>query len=134
MAKNNNIVLVCLSVAVTEHFDQKQLGKKKVCLAYRSQSTIEGSQGGNEAGTEAETMEEHYFLACSRCLAQLPILHKSGLTTQEWHCLQQQAIKHPTDMPTGQSDGGTSSIVISSSQVCVGCVVWTKTRTNIISK
>jgi hypothetical protein len=24
--------------------------------------------------------------------------------------------------------------VISSSQVCVGCVVWTKTRTNIISK
>lgn len=65
-----------------KHFGQKQLGEKGlIWLTHpRSQSIIEGSQGGNlEAGTEMEVMQEHCLLACSPQLAQPSFSDISGL-------------------------------------------------------
>jgi hypothetical protein len=50
-----------------------------------SLSNIKGGKAGvqnrnMETGTEAETMEEHYLLACPLCLAQFDFLYPTYLT------------------------------------------------------
>ena len=48
-------MLPCISVAVTEHLDEKHVGEKRVCLANRLLSIIKESHCGNlEAGPEAD--------------------------------------------------------------------------------
>jgi hypothetical protein len=63
-------LVVCVSLAVMKHNDQKQVGEERACLGYTSiaQFTTEGNQDRNlEAGADAEATEEFCFLACSSC-------------------------------------------------------------------
>ena len=47
---------------------------------------IQGSQGRNlEAGTEAETMGDHYLLTPSLWVAQLNLLYTPELYAHGWH-------------------------------------------------
>jgi hypothetical protein len=77
--------------------NQTQLGQERVCLAYWLQSTMEESRGRNlEAGTEAETIEEHCLLACFSWLAQPALFHNSVPPAQRWHCPQCAGPSHVT--------------------------------------
>lgn len=62
----------------------KRVGKEKVYLVYlsRSQSIIEGSQEGTQAGTQTEITEECCLLAHSQDQAQLVFLYSTG--HREW--------------------------------------------------
>jgi hypothetical protein len=44
-----------------------------------------GTQAGQEAGADAEAMEEYYLLACFSWLAQLAFLYNPRLPVQGWY-------------------------------------------------
>lgn len=70
-------VSVCLSYSSLVEIKHRDLGKKELLLFYIStlHSTIERVQGRNqEAGTQAEVIEDYCFLACSSLFAQLVYL------------------------------------------------------------
>jgi hypothetical protein len=86
------ICLSLLSIGMIKPHDQKQLGIKGVMSTTippiptpppLSQSITEGCQGrslsrSQETSTEAKTVEEHRFWACSPGFAQLALLHNLG--------------------------------------------------------
>lgn len=41
-----------------------------------------------ETGTKADTVEGHFPLTCSSCLALFAFLHSSGAPAQGWYCPQ----------------------------------------------
>lgn len=106
---------------------KSNLGKKGFIwfTLLRHSPTLKGVSEGTpgrdlETGTDAEGMEEHGLLACS-----LPAQHgttRSGLDPPTPR-------RCPTDGPTGQSDGGSSSVVVPCSQMTLTAQVDTQNRT-----
>ena len=72
--KTDNPPCLRLIIAVKKHHGQKQVGEKRVHLAYPFTflSVIEGGQdrNSNRAAADAEAMEGCYLLPCSSGLAQ----------------------------------------------------------------
>ena len=70
-------VLVRVSIPAQNIMTKKQIDEKSVYLAYTStccsspKEVKTGTHTGQEAGTDTETMEECYLLACFPWLAQL---------------------------------------------------------------
>lgn len=110
-------------------------------IALRPFFITEGSQGRNpETRTEAETMEEHYLLACSlACSICLPI-HSRTICPRvtpfsvDWALSHQLLMKKiPHRFASRQSDGVIFSIELSS-QIILACVILTRKQTKIPTK
>jgi hypothetical protein len=73
-------VLVRVSIPAQSIMTKKQVGEERVYSAYTSillfitKEVRTGTQAGQEAGADAETMEGCYLLACFPWLAQLAFL------------------------------------------------------------
>lgn len=70
--------LSLLSIVVTKHHDQKEIGEERNCLANMSQSqfVFEGRQGGTQAKTNGETgMEKDSLPACSLSMLSCILAH-----------------------------------------------------------
>lgn len=93
-----------------KHYDQRGEARVYLCKGYRP-----WQWRGAKAGTTAEILEECWALACSIWLAQLcfscspgPSRHLGvAMPIVGWDPLHQENV--PPDMPTGQSDGGSST-------------------------
>jgi hypothetical protein len=72
---------------------KKQVGEERIYLAYTSillfiaKEVRTGTQTGQEAGADAEAMEECFLLAFFPCLAQLAFLKTPRLSAQRWYHL-----------------------------------------------
>jgi hypothetical protein len=73
-------VLVRVSIPGQNIMTKKQVGEERVYLAYTSillfitKEVRTGTQGGQEAGADAEAMEGYSLLACLPWLAQPALL------------------------------------------------------------
>jgi hypothetical protein len=79
-----------LSITVLKQSEQKQLGKERVSLTYPSIVDLKevriGTQDRNlEAGTEAQTVEEHYFCGGALLLSSFLMVSSAWFfyTTQD---------------------------------------------------
>jgi hypothetical protein len=67
---------------------KKQVGEERVYSAYTSCSSSKkvrtGTQGGQEAGADAEAMEGCFLLACFPWLAQIAYL-KNPRSAKRWY-------------------------------------------------
>ena len=118
---------LCALSCCDKNIDQKQLGEERVCPATL---ITKGSQGRSlEAGTEAETTEEHGLLACCPCFLSLLFyitldhLHRVAPPIVGWVSPHQSLTKkYSTDLPTGHSEGTTSPAEACLSQMTPVCV------------
>lgn len=95
------------------------------------------SQGRNlVAGTEGQAMKEYCLPVCPPCLAQLLFLNAYQTTCSVGSTVHSQPwiIKNPADLPTGQTDAGSSLIEVFSSGVTVVCIKLMKTNQHSIEE
>lgn len=92
------------------------------CIEYSpsSEESKAGTQGRTK-GSEAETTEEHYLLACSITFLLQPTPTRLGIALPTLdQALLPQLRKCPTDVTIGQSNRGSSSFEVPFSQVMLG--------------
>lgn len=117
-----------ISVTVMKHHLQKQLGVERVCFTLYSHHS--GSQVKNSEPVKEQCLACQLSLPShtprSTCLRTAP--PTSGLAPSHINHLK----KKFHNLPTGQSDGGISSIDIPFSWVALACVEVTKRLTRRI--
>lgn len=116
--------LSLISIAVINSMTKSDLGRKglfNLTLPDHSPSMRE-VRARSLVEAEAKTVEECCLLACSPWFASSPFLsYNPGALTQGWYGPYQSFSRDcPTDFLPGQCDGGTSSIEVLSSQICIG--------------